>query len=94
MRTVPKTSLATLALLLGTAVCKDRVMSMRNLCKEPVWFGFASGSVRNIHTPVDTKCGGDGDCYPGTKCIQTGPISQCFFINPKSADGNFKLETN
>lgn len=48
--------------------------------------------MRNRGTPFDTKCGGDGDCYDGTKCIQTGPISQCFFKNPYSDDKNFKLE--
>lgn len=66
---------------------------MRNLCNEPVWFGFAGGSVRSRNSQ-DTKCGGDGDCFEGSKCIQTGPISQCFFVNPSPADGNFKLETN
>lgn len=63
----------TLALLFGTvatlAVAKDRVMTMKNLCKEPVWLGFAGGSVRNRGSPSDTKCGGDGDCFEGSKCI-------------------------
>ena len=41
----------------------------------------------------DTKCGGDGDCFQGSRCIQTGPINQCFFVNPKPDDGNFKLNS-
>ncbi len=65
---------------------------MKNLCKEPVWFGFAGGSVRSRGSQ-DTKCGGDGDCFQGSKCIQTGPINQCFFVNPKPTDGNYKLES-
>lgn len=65
---------------------------MTNYCTEPVWFGFAGGSVRNRNSQ-DTQCGGDGDCYQGSKCIQTGPIRQCFFVNPKPDDNNFKLDT-
>lgn len=84
-------------LLLSTAgvvtLAKDRIMTMRNLCSKPVWFGFAGGSVRSRNSQ-DTRCNGDGDCYEGTKCIKTGNINQCFFINPRPADGNFKLETN
>jgi len=70
----------------------QRVIKMTNFCTEPVWFGFAGGSVRNRNSQ-DTQCGGDGDCYQGSKCIQTGPIKQCFFVNPMPDDKNFKLET-
>ena len=66
----------------------ERIITMRNLCKEPVWFGFAGGSVRSLGSQ-DTKCGGDGDCFQGTKCIKTGAISQCFFENPAPPGGNF-----
>lgn len=85
-----------IALFLGTTtlvLAKDRIVTFKNYCTEPVWYGFAGGSVRNRNTPFDTKCGGDGDCYDGTKCIRTGDISQCFFQNPVSADKNFKLDT-
>jgi hypothetical protein len=58
-----------------------------------VWYGFAGGSVRSIGSPFDTKCLGECDCFEGSKCIQTGPIRQCFFKNPYSEDKNFKLDT-
>jgi Thaumatin family len=88
---------ATLSVLLFLNVISitqalERVINMRNLCTEPVWFGFAGGSVRNRATPDSTQCGGDGDCFQGSKCIQTGNIRQCFFINPKPNDNNFKLD--
>ena len=99
MRMTTKISRAmTLALLIGTATlvtytnASTRVMNMRNLCRNPVWFGFAGGSCRNRQTPTDTKCGSDADCFEGTKCIVTGPFSQCFFVNPSPADGQFKLD--
>ncbi len=65
--------LSLLFVTVGFVECATRTMTMRNLCKEPVWFGFAGGSVRSRGS-FDTKCGGDGDCFEGSKCIQTGPI--------------------
>jgi len=93
--TFVSSKLLTMCLFLGTStlvLAKNRVVTFKNLCQEPVWYGFAGGSVRNRGSPFDTKCGGDGDCFEGTRCIQTGPISQCFFKNPYSDDKNFKLD--
>lgn len=81
-----------IALVDYSAAVTSRVMTMRNLCNEPVWFGFAGGSGRSRNSPTDTRCGGDGDCFEGTKCIRTGDISQCFFVNPAPGDNNFKLD--
>jgi hypothetical protein len=78
--------------LLMASAPTERVMTFRNLCTEPVWIGFAGGSVRNRNSPSDTRCGGDGDCYQGSRCIQTGAINQCFFQNPSPADKQFKLD--
>lgn len=78
-------------LLVGTAIASERVITFKNYCSKPVWFGFAGGSSRNRHSPTDTSCGSDGDCYTGTSCVQTGNIRQCFWNNPEPANGNYRL---
>jgi hypothetical protein len=70
-----RTKLAIVLLLLGVSQAKERVITFKNLCKEPVWFGFAAGSVRNKYSDVDVKCNSDADCYTGSHCITTGPIN-------------------
>ena len=97
MRRVSKTYLVTLSLFLGLSYfdfvsSKDRVLTIRNLCNEPVWFGSAGGSVRSRNSQ-DTRCGGDADCYQGSKCIRTGDINQCFFENPKIDGNDFKINS-
>jgi hypothetical protein len=61
------------------------------MCSENIWIGTTGGSVRSRNSETSTTCGGDGDCFQGSKCIQTGPIRQCFFDNPKPADGDYKV---
>lgn len=78
------------AAIVASTVTANRTMSFRNLCNEPVWFGFAGGSTDNTHHS-GTMCNSDNDCFQGTKCVTTGDIRQCFFNNPTPDGNNFKL---
>lgn len=73
-----RTNLLGITLLaVGTVAVEaaSRTFTFRNLCDEPIWLAATGGSSRNKGSPTSTTCGGDGDCFEGTHCIQTGPIS-------------------
>ena len=70
----------------------ERVITFKNLCEEPVWFGSVSGTCPRKGSKTDVLCGGDGDCLEGSKCIQTGPIKMCFWNSPVPDNGDFKLD--
>ncbi|CDW89125.1 UNKNOWN [Stylonychia lemnae] len=91
-----RTQISVIALLLFSTTIRaaERKINVRNLCNKPIWFAASGGSARNIHSPTDTSCGGDGDCFQGSKCVQTGAIRQCFWQNPTFSDGNYKLDPN
>ena len=79
-----------LLILVGTTTlhAAERLVQFRNLCTEPVWLGFAGGSV-NRRGGQDTSCGADGDCIQGTHCIVTGLNKQCFWDNPVPEGGDY-----
>lgn len=70
-----------------------RTIKFVNQCPFTVWFGLSSGSVRS-KLGATTICNTEADCYSGSKCIQTGAIRQCFWINPQPANGDFRLAAN
>ena len=79
-------------LLVGAAQAAQRTFTLRNLCSEPVWFGFSGGAV-NARNSTSAQCNSDADCWEGTHCVAASPaISFCFARNPVPADGNYKLE--
>lgn len=69
-----------------------RTFTLVNNCSAPVWFGFSGGSANGRLS--GTQCNSNSDCYPGTACVQTGGIRQCFWINPQPANGNYQLSAN
>lgn len=81
------------AFLVGSGVATSRTFTFKNQCSYSVWLGFAGGAEQN-RQKSGTQCGGDGDCFEGTSCIQTGPIRQCFWNNPAPADGNYEVAPN
>src|SRR4051794_8765305 len=70
----------------------SRVITFKNNCSYPVWFGIAGGSAGSKLS--GTTCNSNSDCYPGSSCIQTGPIKQCFWNNPQPSNGTYQLAPN
>ena len=65
-------------LLLEAVQAADRTFTLKNLCQEPVWFGFSGGSVSARNSTV-ANCVTDSDCYEGSHCTPASPtISFCF----------------
>jgi hypothetical protein len=79
--------------MVGAASASQRTFTLRNLCSEPVWFGFSGGAV-SARNSTSAECHSDSDCWEGTHCIAASPtLSFCFAKNPVPADGNYKLMT-
>lgn len=76
--------------IVGTAVASERVITFKNYCSNPVWFGFAGGASTNRYYS-GAQCNSNSDCFSGTTCVQTGAIKQCFWNNPVPSNGNYKL---
>ncbi len=68
----------------------SRTFNLINNCNKSVWFGFAGGSVQALNNP----CATDKDCPTNSTCVQTGDIRQCFWNNPKPANGVYQLKAN
>lgn len=66
-----------------------RTFTFVNNCSQPVWFGLSGGSAQSKLT--GSLCNSNSDCNPGSSCVQTGNIKQCFWVNPQPANGNYQL---
>lgn len=69
-----------------------RTINFVNNCSYPIWFGISGGSAQSKLS--GTMCNTDNDCYSGSRCVQTGSIRQCFWINPQPANNNYQLSAN
>lgn len=74
-----------------------------NKCSYDVWPALSGGSAANKATIAAssgqvTNCNTDADCIDGTKCVATGTINQCFWLNPYpyggSVSSDYKLAGN
>ena len=78
--------------MVEVASALQRNFTLRNMCSEPVWFGFSGGAV-NARNSTTANCNSDTDCWEGTHCVAASPsVSFCFAKNPVPSDGNYKLE--
>lgn len=69
----------------------NRTFTFKNHCNYDVWFGISAGATASLNptTPGNAQsCKTDSDCYPGAKCEN----SLCFWANPPSANGVYKLK--
>ena len=64
-----------------------RTITFKNACSagSKLYIGLSGGAVNSIKPAIAgklTSCNSDADCYPGSRCIPTLSIKQCFSNNP------------
>ncbi len=75
----------------------SRTLNFTNHCGYDVWLGINAGATNSIKpasaTPTDLQsCLTDSNCYPGSTCQDAGGgLKHCFWKNPPTANGQYKL---